>query len=52
MVRRRAVEVGDLDAEGLEVRSGLENGDLLVTAGGRRLIDGMEVRLPPAEAVP
>jgi RND family efflux transporter MFP subunit len=46
VARRRSVEVGDLRAEGLEVLSGLEDGDLLITAGARRLEDGAAVRLP------
>lgn len=43
--RRREVSVGDLRGDGLEVLSGLEDGDLLITAGARRLEDGLEVRL-------
>jgi len=42
---RRAVEIGPLTAEGLEVLSGLEDGDLVVTAGIRSLVDGQVVRL-------
>jgi RND family efflux transporter MFP subunit len=45
-VRRRAVTVGDLTADGLAILDGLEEGDLLVTAGVSRLRDGMEVLLP------
>jgi RND family efflux transporter MFP subunit len=42
---RRTVEVGELTGEGLEVVSGLENGDLLVTAGVTKLADGRQVKL-------
>lgn len=47
-VKRKAVEVGDLTSEGLEVRTGLTDGDRLVTAGVSRLRDGQRVRLPKA----
>lgn len=43
-VRRRAVEVGDLGERGLRILSGLEAGETVVTAGVRRLSDGMTVR--------
>lgn len=43
--RRRAVTVGDLTADGLEVLTGLEDGDVVVTAGVDRLVDGERVRL-------
>lgn len=43
--RRRAVTVGDLVDEGFRIDSGLEVGDLVVTAGLKQLLDGMEVRL-------
>jgi multidrug efflux pump subunit AcrA (membrane-fusion protein) len=49
-VHRRAVTVGDLTAEGLEVLSGLEAGDLIVTAGVRRLTDGERVLVQEAGA--
>ncbi|MFN2376619.1 MAG: efflux RND transporter periplasmic adaptor subunit [Candidatus Binatia bacterium] len=45
VVRRRAVIVGDLTERGLEILSGLTPGDLLVTAGVRRIEDGQRVRL-------
>ncbi len=46
VVRRRAVEVGDevQGLGGIEIRSGLEAGEEVVTAGVRRLADGMRVR--------
>ena len=37
VVRRRAVRVGELTGEGIEILSGLEDGELVVTAGVRRL---------------
>jgi len=45
VVRRRSVAVGDLRAEGIEVRSGLEEGERVVTAGTRRVFDGLTVKL-------
>lgn len=45
-VRRQAVEVGALTEEGLELLSGVEEGDLVVTAGVSRIVDGQEVRVP------
>ncbi len=43
--RRRSVRVGDLTSEGLEITDGLAGGELLVTAGVRRIQDGQQVRL-------
>jgi RND family efflux transporter MFP subunit len=45
VVRRHGVEVGELTTEGLEVSSGLADGDRIVTAGVRRLEDGRVVKL-------
>lgn len=45
-VHRKAVEVGDLTSEGIEISSGLADGDLIVTAGVNRLADGDSVRVP------
>jgi RND family efflux transporter MFP subunit len=45
VVRRRSVTVGELTADGIEVLSGLEEGELVATAGVRRLVDGEEVKL-------
>jgi RND family efflux transporter MFP subunit len=42
-VNRRSVVVGELMSDGLEVLSGLEEGELIVTAGVRRLTDGERV---------
>ena len=45
--RRRDVEVGELTPDGLEILGGLVDGELLVTAGVRRIEDGQRVRLLP-----
>jgi RND family efflux transporter MFP subunit len=45
VVRRRPVSVGALDAEGLRILEGLKEGELLVTAGVKRLEDGREVKV-------
>lgn len=45
VAEKRQVEVGDLHPEGLEVRSGLEAGEMIITAGVRYLRDGKRVRL-------
>ena len=45
VVRRRAVTVGALGEQGIEVAGGLAAGELVATAGVRRLADGMEVRM-------
>lgn len=43
-IKRRSVSVGDLTPLGLEVFSGIEEGDVIVTAGMSKVIDGMEVK--------
>lgn len=45
-VSRRAISVGDLGADGLEVLDGLADGDLVVTAGVTKIQDGMTVKMP------
>jgi RND family efflux transporter MFP subunit len=45
VVRRRSVSVGELTAGGIEILGGLENGEVIVTAGVRRLSDGEEVKI-------
>jgi RND family efflux transporter MFP subunit len=45
VVRRRSVKVGAVTAEGLEILSGLEAGDRVVTAGIAHISDGLAVRL-------
>jgi len=42
---KRKVATGDLVADGVEVISGLEEGELVVTAGVTRIEEGQEIRL-------
>ena len=49
IARRHAVTVGQFSRGGIEVLEGLSIGDVVVTAGVRRLSDGMEVRYSPDE---
>ncbi len=51
IVRRCPVEVGELTAEGLEILSGLSDGDLVVTAGVSKITDAQVVRMDPAQGV-
>jgi len=44
-VHRRAVSIGELTTEGLEVLEGLQDGERVVTAGISRITDGQRVRL-------
>jgi RND family efflux transporter MFP subunit len=44
VVRRRAVSVGELTGDGIEVTAGIAEGDRIITAGMRRLSDGEEVK--------
>ncbi|MEM9260368.1 MAG: efflux RND transporter periplasmic adaptor subunit [Bacteroidota bacterium] len=44
-VRRNPVEVGDLLPDGFAVKSGLQEGQLVATAGLKSLLDGMQVQL-------
>jgi len=53
IVQRRAVTVGDLTSEGLEILSGIASGEHVVTAGTRRIQDGLRVRFTqPTQDVP
>lgn len=45
IVRRHPVQIGELTADGLEIREGLNVGDLVVTAGVSRIEDGLLVKL-------
>jgi RND family efflux transporter MFP subunit len=45
VARRLPVRTGELTGEGLEIVEGLEDGDLLVTAGVHKLVDETRVRL-------
>ena len=46
VVHRSPVEVGALESTGITISSGVEPGDLVVTAGVSRIYDGLEVRVP------
>jgi RND family efflux transporter MFP subunit len=46
VVRRKTVTVAATAPEGVRIASGLEPGDIVVTAGVQFLRDGMKVRLP------
>lgn len=45
VAKKRSVEVGDLTRAGVEVFSGISEGDLVVTAGIDHIEDGMQVRI-------
>lgn len=44
-IHRRSVLVGELTADGIEIFEGLVDGDLLVTAGVSRIVEGQKVRI-------
>lgn len=44
-VKRRAVSVGQLTTNGFEIIDGLDEGELIATAGLQTLLEGMKVRL-------
>jgi RND family efflux transporter MFP subunit len=46
VARRTTVTVGQVSSQGLEIVEGLDDGDLLITAGVSRITDGQKVRLP------
>ena len=46
VAHRVEVTTGSLTNEGLEVLTGLVDGDYLVTAGVHRIIDGQRVKVP------
>jgi RND family efflux transporter MFP subunit len=45
VAHRVAVTVGELTSDGLEILSGLQEGDLVITAGVSRIVDGQRVKL-------
>jgi RND family efflux transporter MFP subunit len=45
-VHRSPVEVGEILVDGIAILSGVEPGDLVVTAGVSRIYDGLQVRVP------
>ena len=46
IVTRSPVEVGEILSDGIEILSGVNPGDLVVTAGVSRIYDGLQVRVP------
>jgi RND family efflux transporter MFP subunit len=44
VARMRDVEIGNLTTRGLQIRSGLKPGDVVVTRGVHKLIEGVEVQ--------
>ena len=44
-VKKQKIEIGELTATGFEVKSGLNAGDKIATAGLQTLLDGQKVRL-------
>ena len=50
VVSRRAVELGELTAGGLEIRSGLSPGDRVITAGTSMVREGLRVLVPNVDA--
>ena len=46
IVQRSPVEVGQILSDGIEILSGIEPGNLVVTAGVSRIYDGLQVRVP------
>ena len=49
VARRREVQVGVIIGEGLEILQGIDDGELVVTAGVTRIQDGQAVKLPGTE---
>jgi RND family efflux transporter MFP subunit len=45
-IERKKVETGDITSMGLEIRAGLADGDVVVTAGVSRIKPGQKVKLP------
>ncbi len=50
VVRRTRVEVGGIESGGIEILSGIENGQLVVSAGTSRIYDGLRVKVPATSA--
>ncbi len=47
VVQRKPVTIGELGDDGLEVLSGLQDGDYVITAGVSKIENGQKVRLEP-----
>ena len=50
-VHRRAVTIGEMTGDGIEIAKGVGAGDEVVTAGVSRIYDGLKVRVPSVEPV-
>lgn len=49
IAQRKAVTIGELDDDGLEILSGLEDGDYVITAGVSKIENGQKVKVEPAK---
>jgi RND family efflux transporter MFP subunit len=49
LVARQDISIGELTEDGFEITEGLDNGDLIATAGMKTLLDGMKVKLMDPE---
>lgn len=45
ITKRQDVKIGELTSEGLEILEGLQEGDLVVTAGVSKIVDGQKVKI-------
>ncbi|MCW5515687.1 efflux RND transporter periplasmic adaptor subunit [Muriicola sp. Z0-33] len=45
VVKKQTIEVGELTSDGFKIRSGLEGGEKIATAGLQTLLDGQKVKL-------
>lgn len=45
VAKKTVVQIGDITTDGFEITSGLENGQLIATAGLQTLLDGQKVKL-------
>ena len=45
IARKQTIEIGEITANGFEVKSGLEKGQIIATAGLQSLLDGQKVKL-------
>jgi hypothetical protein len=47
IIHKKNVTIGELEADGLEIFEGLEDGDYLVTAGITKIEEGQKVKFGP-----
>jgi multidrug efflux pump subunit AcrA (membrane-fusion protein) len=45
--KRRTIQLGQVQGEMVEIKAGLNNGDVLISAGYQGLYDGQEVSIAP-----